>query len=91
MVCTTIKDGVECPFMTAKGCSYNGGVCHQVIKECNGCNRATELSSGWYCSACPDPSTKWQVGNCNLATHISVSPAKVKAKINPLKASKRGG
>jgi len=26
LVCTTIKEGMECPFMTAKGCSYNGGL-----------------------------------------------------------------
>ena len=89
MNCTTIKQGQECPFMTAKGCSYNGGICHQVVEQCNGCDRGTEFSLGWYCTACPDPSLKWKLGNCNLATHIKTDSGSSKAKLNPLKASKR--
>jgi len=91
MVCTTIKKDVECPFMTSSGCSYNGGVCHQVIEECEGCKRTAELSSGWYCKACPEPLAKWKNGNCNLATHVKVESTEKKVKLNPLKASKRGG
>jgi len=90
MDCTTIKQGMDCSFMTAKGCSYNGGICHQVVEQCNGCNRGTELASGWYCTACPDPSIKWKNGNCNLASHITSASNSQKAKLNPLKASKRG-
>lgn len=89
MVCTTIKNGKECPFMTAKGCSYNGGVCHEIVEQCKGCNKSIETSTGWYCSSYPDPSLKWKNGNCNFATHIA-SVAEAKAKVNPLKASKRG-
>jgi hypothetical protein len=89
MICTTIKEGVECPFMSASGCSYNGGICHQVVEQCQGCNRGTEYASGWYCSACPEPQTKWKNGNCNLASHVSSASAGSKTKINPLKASKR--
>ena len=89
MVCTTIKEGMECPFMTAKGCSYNGGICHEIVEQCKGCNRTTELSAGWYCSACPDPSIKWKNGNCNLASHVAMAVSNQKTKINPLKASKR--
>lgn len=37
-----------------------------------------------------DPELKWKNGNCNLATHVVVE-AKKKQKINPIKASKRGG
>jgi hypothetical protein len=91
MDCATIKNGMECTFMTANGCSYNGGICHQVVEQCNGCSRGSELSSGWYCTACPDPSIKWKNGNCNLATHVAAEASKAKAKINPLKASKRKG
>ena len=91
MICTTIKQGMECPFMSKSGCSYNGGICHEVVEQCGGCNRGTELSSGWFCSACPDPSLKWKNGNCNLATHVKTESTKAKAKINPLKASKRRG
>ncbi len=89
MKCTTIRKGKECPFMSAKGCSYNGGLCHEVVEQCNGCNRTTEHSSAWYCTACPEPARKWQHGNCNLATHVAAAGSKKQAKINPLKASKR--
>ncbi len=91
MICSTVKEGIECPFMTAKGCSFNGGVCHEIIDKCNGCNRNIQYTSGWYCSACPSPSVKWKNGNCNLATHIAATTTSKQAKINPLKASKRGG
>jgi len=89
MICDTIRKGVECPFMTAKGCSYNGGICHEIVENCQGCNRTIEHSSRWYCSACPQPSIKWKTGNCNLASHLTAEAEK-KAKVNPLKASKRG-
>jgi len=89
MICETIRKGSECPFMTAKGCSYNGGICHEIVENCQGCNRTIEHSSRWYCSACPQPSTKWKAGNCNLASHLATEAEK-KAKVNPLKASKRG-
>jgi Family of unknown function (DUF6811) len=77
--------------MMAKGCSFNGGICHEIIEKCNGCNRNTQYTSGWYCAACPDPTSKWKNGNCNLATHIVSAAAVKQAKVNPLKASKRGG
>ncbi len=89
LICSTIKKGTECLFMTAKGCSYKDGMCYEVIEKCEGCKRKTELPSGWYCAACPEPSIKWKDGNCNLASHIVFEPKKAKAKINPLKASKR--
>jgi len=90
MVCTTMKQGENCLFMTKNGCSYNGGICHEIVEQCNGCSRSAELSSGWYCTASPDPSMKWKNGNCNLATHIAKTSANGKTKLNPLKASKRG-
>ncbi|MFC1489366.1 PxxKW family cysteine-rich protein [Thermodesulfobacteriota bacterium] len=91
MVCTTVKNGMECPFMTAKGCSYNGGICHEIVEQCNGCNRSTKMSAGWYCAACPDPALKWKNGDCNIASHVITASAAPTAKINPLKASKRKG
>ena len=91
MVCTTIKQGKECLFMTSKGCSFNGGICHEIVEQCKKCNRSEEFSSGWYCTACPDPLVKWKNGNCNLASHVTSAPTSVKTKLNPLKASKRGG
>ena len=89
MDCTTVKPGVECAFMTKNGCSFNGGTCHPIVEQCEGCNRASECVSGWYCTACPDPSLKWKNGKCNLATHVKTSATENGAKINPLKASKR--
>ena len=89
MVCATIKKGLECFFMTPKGCSYKGGLCHQIVDQCDGCNRGSEFSAGWYCTACPDPSIKWKNGNCNLATHVTSASTTAKTKLNPLKASKR--
>ena len=88
MICETIRKGMECAFMTAKGCGYNNGLCHEVVDQCKGCNRSTEIETGWYCSACAEPSLKWKTGNCNLATHVSATTTANKQKINPLKASK---
>lgn len=90
MICETVRKGHECPFMTAKGCSYKGGVCREIVEKCDGCGRSVEMESGWYCSTCPEPSLKWKLGSCNLATHIKAEDKKAKQKINPLKASKRG-
>jgi hypothetical protein len=75
--------------MTASGCSYNGGVCHEIVESCNGCNRTVAFNSGWYCSASPEPAKRWQVGNCNMATHVKSAASTAQAKVNPIKASKR--
>jgi len=76
--------------MTQKGCSYNGGICHEVVDECKGCNRSAEFSSSWYCSTFPNPSIKWKNGKCSLASHVTSASTSKGTKINPLKASKRG-
>jgi len=89
MVCTTVKNGVECSFMSKTGCQYNGGSCHPIVEQCQGCQRAMEFSSGTYCAVFPDPAAKWRVGTCNMATHAKAETKKAAAKINPLKASKR--
>ncbi|MCP4021610.1 MAG: hypothetical protein GY729_07195 [Desulfobacteraceae bacterium] len=89
MNCTTVREGDDCVFMTAKGCGYNEGTCLPIVDECNGCKRTTELSAGVYCTAAPDPSLKWRNGNCNTATHVKTIAATKKQKINPIKASKR--
>lgn len=90
MKCTTIKNGIECAFMTPNGCTYKNGSCSEAVKACDGCNRSQRLDSGWYCAACPEPSLKWKNGNCNLATHVTSETVARKEKLNPLKASKRG-
>ena len=89
MKCTTIRDGHECAFMTAKGCSYNDGICHEIIERCNGCARIITIENGTYCTAAPDPSLKWKFDHCNLATHVKIEEIKENGKLNPIKASKR--
>jgi hypothetical protein len=50
-----------------------------------------EASQGRYCASYPNPSVKWKTNHCNFATHVKLDTgAPGQAKINPLKASKRG-
>ncbi len=90
MVCTTVRNGQECPFMAKQGCSYNGGICHEIVAQCEGCDRKLSFSDGWYCASSPEPTLKWKNGNCNIATHVSTVGKGTAQKLNPLKASKRG-
>lgn len=89
MQCVTLKQGVECAFMTRKGCSFNGGRCHPVVDKCQGCSRTVTSEEGSFCSVAPNPATKWTRGNCNMATHLERKVAEQTQKLNPLKASKR--
>ncbi|MDY6880617.1 MAG: PxxKW family cysteine-rich protein [Desulfatiglans sp.] len=89
MLCTTVKEGIECSFMSKKGCQFNGGACHPIVDKCEGCQKVSDLEAGKYCSAFPDPSAKWRFGNCSMATHIKKDTKQGNGKINPLKASKR--
>lgn len=89
MICTTIREGQECAFMTKKGCGYTDGKCVNIVEQCTGCNRAVEFSTGWYCTAAPEPELKWKSGRCNMATHVVDEAAAAGKKINPIKASKR--
>lgn len=90
MICTTIRNGDECVFMGANGCTFIEGCCHEVVSNCEGCERTREYSTGWYCTTSPDPSSKWKTGHCNMATHVKLQQTTKRQKINPLKASKRG-
>lgn len=89
MVCQTIKPGVECVFMTKKGCTFDGGSCHPIIEKCEGCGKIMEGASEKYCMLYPDPAGKWGMGNCPSATHLKKNIKEETQKINPLKASKR--
>ena len=88
MLCATTREGLECSFMSNKGCSYLGGTCMPIVEACQGCDRTMSVLQGVYCKSYPAPSEKWRRGNCNFATHIK-EEVKEAAKINPLKASKR--
>lgn len=89
MVCTSAKEGSDCFFMSKKGCEFNGGICHAIVEQCGDCQKVQEFPTGKYCSVFPDPTAKWRVRNCNMATHLKGTSKKEKGKVNPLKASKR--
>ncbi|HOV85702.1 MAG TPA: PxxKW family cysteine-rich protein [Syntrophobacteraceae bacterium] len=90
MICATVKAGSECAFMTKSGCGFNGGSCHPIVDQCEGCQRVVDLASGRYCNSYPNPAAKWRTSVCNFASHAKASTqAQQQAKINPLKASKR--
>ncbi len=89
MVCTSVKEGYECFFMNKKGCEFNGGTCHTVVEQCEGCQKVKDFPTGKYCLSFPDPASKWRHGNCNMATHLKAASDKGNGKLNPLKASKR--
>lgn len=89
MICTTVRNGVDCVFMKKSGCSYNGGSCRPALEQCKGCSRIINFDSKAFCGSVPDPSVKWKNDICNLATHVRAESSSKEAKINPLKASKR--
>ncbi|MDY0223586.1 MAG: PxxKW family cysteine-rich protein [Desulfobacterium sp.] len=90
MICTTIRKGDECVFMTTRGCNYNGGACKPVVEACEACQKVATYEAGNYCTTAPDPALKWKNGNCNFATNIKGTAADAqKQKVNPMKASKR--
>jgi hypothetical protein len=89
MRCEIVKPGVDCTFMTKKGCSFNGGKCKPVVDACQGCDRTLSFEEALYCTSFPDPQIKWRRGNCNLASHVKTEKQDNGQKINPLKASKR--
>jgi hypothetical protein len=89
MVCTSVKEGKECFFMSSKGCQFNGGTCHTVVEQCEGCQKVANFPTGDYCLIFPDPASKWRLGTCNMATHLKGKAKAGNGKLNPLKASKR--
>jgi hypothetical protein len=89
MLCTTTREGMECAFMTEKGCSYNGGTCHPAVEACEGCARAVQVGDLFYCTTYPDPASKRRYGICNFATHVKDQSEVKEVKLNPIKASKR--
>jgi len=88
MLCQTVKNGLECAFMSKKGCGYFGGSCREIIDKCLECGKIIEYETKKYCSVYPDPASKWLNGRCPTATHIKLEIKESTQKINPLKASK---
>lgn len=91
MQCQTIQPGAECTFWSKNGCIFEGNACHTVVADCEGCERIVDSSIGNVCTAYPAPEKKWATGLCNFATHRKLEIKISEQKVNPLKASKRGG
>ncbi len=90
MKCNTVRPGVECIFMTASGCSFEGGSCRPITEECAGCEHVTKYRGEEYCSVYAMPEWQWSIGVCSHATHRRVSRLTGEVlSSNPLKASKR--
>ena len=88
--CNTVRPGIECEFMAASGCMYDGNTCYQVHEECEGCANVVEFKAGKFCSVYAEPAAQWELGICSFATHKRYVPASKGAiSTNPLKASKR--
>ncbi len=73
---------------TESGVELNGVLLQPVVEQCGGCDRIRLFEEQQFCGSYPVPSRKWTGGRCNFATHLK-SEAAAKAKVNPLKASKR--
>ena len=73
---------------TEAGVEVNGILVQPIDEKCVGCDRVGEFEGQQFCTSYPMPAKKWTSGKCNFATHIKVE-AVAKAKVNPLKASKR--
>lgn len=94
MQCTIVKPGTECTFMKQHGCGFGAApseTCQPVVAQCDGCDNVQEWPTGKYCSMYAAPAIKWTVGICNMASHVQVEKKTTDKKLNPLKASKRGG
>ena len=87
MLCTTTREGMECAFMTVKGCNFNGGTCHPAVEPCQGCDRSATVGEMVYCTSYPDPAAKWRYGKCNFATHVKEASLEVPKNLNPLKTT----
>lgn len=73
---------------TDAGLNYKGVIMETIVEKCEGCDRVVLFEDASYCTTYAQPALKWAKGKCNFATHTREAD-KVKAKVNPLKASKR--
>ena len=57
------------------------------IDRCEGCRHAEPAGETTFCKVYLEPAWKWELGQCNFATHVK-REAKKAAFINPLKLAK---
>lgn len=93
--CQKDRPGKPCPFWQKDKkhpdgvCTFYDGKCFTTIDQCKGC----KYIEGPFCMVYISPSAQWHRGRCPMY----VNPAEVQKKVeeekklNPLKASKRGG
>jgi len=66
-----------------------------IVEQCTAgeksCSKIMKEGETSFCSVYAYPTAKWRVGNCNMADHLEIETKKDTKKVNPLKASKRGG
>lgn len=86
--CTTIKNGLPCPFMGRHKCGFSNGECNPIISKCEGCTNVSTYNEKVYCNTYMNPESKWLSGRCPVCT-VKVEVKVVEQKINPLKASKK--
>ncbi|MDR2611328.1 MAG: PxxKW family cysteine-rich protein, partial [Deltaproteobacteria bacterium] len=67
--------------MSKNGCGFTGGACRPTDEKCEGCERVLKVEGSAYCGVFPDPTVKWRLGNCNMATHIKVETKGSEAKV----------
>jgi hypothetical protein len=67
--------------MAKSGCGFLGGACRTIPDKCEGCDRIKNYGEQKYCIAFPDPTVRWRIGNCSLATHIKVESKSDAAKV----------
>ena len=58
-----------------------------IIDKCEGCNHSMAEGEQTFCNVYAEPAWKWDLGQCNFATHIKRETKKA-AFINPLKLAK---
>ena len=71
-----------------EGVERNGIRLQPVVEQCANCERIRFFEEEQFCCSYPFPARKWAGGRCNFATNIKTETA-AKARVNPLKASKR--
>lgn len=85
---STTEKELQGAVKTDAGVEVNGIVLQPVVEQCSGCDRVRTFTGEHFCGSYPVPARKWSSGRCNFATHIKAEGG-TKAKVNPLKASKR--
>ena len=85
---STANKTLEGAVKTNDGIQLSGVILQPIVEQCNGCDRIRNFEDQEFCGSYPTPAKKWSLGRCNFSTHVKAA-AVIKAKTNPLKASKR--